>query len=154
MTTRLPAVPRVSVIGPIHLLPPNVLRRAQGHLYLCSYNTVTQQQGSSLPILPADSRRPVHRHKTAHSSTPRKMHISLVSPTQIQQLMLRTPNCQLYTLQATAAHTTHHRTPSPFLKSLQSKISLILILLTPRAVQLSFFRKFNQVPYPLITEIE
>jgi hypothetical protein len=30
----------------------------------------------------------------------------------------------------------------------------MLILLSPRAVQLSFFRKFNQVPYSLITEIE
>jgi len=128
--------------------------QAHGQFYLCSYNTVTQLQGSSLPILPTDSRRPVIRHRTTYSSTPRKMLISQLSPTQIQRLPLRKPNCQLHTLQATAAHTTHHRTPRSSLKPPQSKISLMLILLSSRAIQLSFFRKFNQVLYPLITEIE
>lgn len=128
--------------------------REQGQLYLCSNNTVTQQQGSSLSILPTDSRLRLLRHKKTYFSTPRQVFISQVSPTQIHRLPLRTRNCLLYTLQATAAHTTRHRTPTPSLNSLQSQISQMLILLSPRAVQLSFFRKFNQVPYSLVAEIE
>jgi hypothetical protein len=128
--------------------------RAQGEIYLCSDNIVTQQQGSSLRVLPTDTRLLLLCHKTTYSSTPRQMLISQVTSLQIQRLPLKTPTCLLYTLQATVAHTTHRRTPTLSLKPLQSHNFLMLILLSPRSVQLSFFRKFNQVPYSLITEIK
>lgn len=154
MTTRLHAMLRVRVTGAIHLLPPNAFRASTGStlpLFLQRSNTVARLIFAHL----------TDRFKT--SCTPSQDNIYQYSTKEAHFAVKSNanPTATVKHAQLSAVHFTgdsrpHDASPHFYtnLKSLQSQISLTLILLSLRAVQLSFFRKFNQVSYSLITEME